>query len=63
MENKQINFFKAIEFNTVLKPFKKGTVVKIENLEAREWQKELKVLRLMSVFKSVHLLATQIKQD
>ena len=43
MENKQINFFKAKDINTVLKPFKKGTVVNIDNLEAREKQKELKL--------------------
>ena len=30
MENKQINFFKAKDINTVLKPFKKGTVVNID---------------------------------
>ena len=40
MENKQINFFKAKDINTVLKPFKKGTVVSIDNLEIRERQKE-----------------------
>ena len=39
MENKQINFFKSKDFNTVLKPFKKGTVVKIDNLELREKEK------------------------
>ena len=42
MENKQINFFKSKDFNTVLKPFKKGTVVNIDNLEVRERQKDLK---------------------
>ena len=43
MENKQINFFKAKDINSVLKPFKKGTVVNIDNLEVREKQKELKL--------------------
>ena len=43
MENKQINFFKTKDINTVLKPFKKGTVVNIDNLEVREKQKELKL--------------------
>ena len=43
MENKQINFFKAKDINTVLKPFKKGTVINIENLEVRERQKDLKL--------------------
>ena len=43
MENKQINFFKAKDINTVLKPFKKGTVVSIDNLEIRERQKELEI--------------------
>ena len=42
MENKQINFFKAKDINTVLKPFKKGTVVSIDNFELREKQNELK---------------------
>ena len=41
MKNKQINFFKAKEINTVLKPFKKGNVVNIDNLEVREKQKDL----------------------
>jgi len=27
MENRQINFFKSKDFNTVLKPFKKGTTI------------------------------------
>ena len=43
MENRQINFFKSKEFNTVLKPFKKGTVVSIDNLDVRESQKELNI--------------------
>ena len=43
MENKQINFFKAKDIDTVLKPFKKGTVVSIDNLEIRERQKELEI--------------------
>ena len=43
MENKQINFFKSKDFNTVLKPFKKGTLVKIDNLEIREKQKDLNI--------------------
>ena len=43
MENKQINFFKAKDINTVLKPFKKGTVVNIDYLEVREKQKDLKL--------------------
>ena len=41
MENRQINFFKSKDFNTVLKPFKKGTVVKIDAFDVRESQKEL----------------------
>ena len=41
MENRQINFFKSKDFNTVLKPFKKGTVVKIDTLDIRENQNEL----------------------
>ena len=43
MENRQINFFKSKDFNTVLKPFKKGTVVKIESFDIRENQKELNI--------------------
>ncbi len=43
MENKQINFFTPKDFNSVLKPFKKGTVVKIDNLEVREKQNELSI--------------------
>ena len=43
MENRQINFFKSKDFNTVLKPFKKGTVVKIDSFDIRESQKELKI--------------------
>ena len=43
MENRQINFFKSKDFNTVLKPFKKGTVVKIDSFDIRENQKELKI--------------------
>ena len=43
MENRQINFFKSKEFNTVLKPFKKGTVVKIDSFDLRENQKELNI--------------------
>ena len=43
MENRQINFFKSKDFNTVLKPFKKGTVVKIDTYEARESQNELNI--------------------
>jgi len=45
MENRQINFFKSKDFNTVLKPFKKGTVVKIDSYDIRENQKELKILK------------------
>ena len=37
MENRQINFFKSKDFNTVLKPLKKGTVVKIDSLDNREF--------------------------
>ena len=40
MENRQINFFKSKDFNTVLKPLKKGTVVKIDTFDIRESQKE-----------------------
>ena len=43
MENRQINFFKSKEINTVLRPFKKGTVVKIDSLDVRENHKELKI--------------------
>ena len=43
MENRQINFFKSKDFNTVLKPFKKGTVVNIDSLDIRENQNELKI--------------------
>ncbi len=43
MENKQINFFKAKDIHTVLKPFKKGTVVNIDSLELREKQKRIKI--------------------
>jgi len=43
MENRQINFFKSKDFNTVLKPFKKGTVVKIDSYDIRENQKELNI--------------------
>ena len=43
MENKQINFFKTKDITTVLKHFKKGTVVNIDNLEVREKQKDLKL--------------------
>ncbi len=43
MENRQINFFKSKDLNTVLKPFKKGTVVNIDAFDVRESQKELKI--------------------
>ena len=43
MENRQINFFKSKDINTVLKPFKKGTEVKIDSFDARENQKELNI--------------------
>ena len=43
MENRQINFFKSKDLNTVLKPFKKGTVVKIESFDIRENPNELKI--------------------
>ena len=43
MDNKQINFFKAKDINRLLKPIKKGEVVNIDNIEARESQKELKI--------------------
>ena len=43
MDNRQINFFKSKDFNTVLKPFKEGTVVKIDSLDIRENQNELKI--------------------
>ena len=43
MENRQINFFKSKDFNTVIKPFKEGTVVKIDSFDIRESQKELKI--------------------
>ncbi len=43
MENRQINFFKSKDLSTVLKPFKKGTVVNIDSFEIRESQKELNI--------------------
>ncbi len=43
MENGQINFFKSKDFNTSLKPFKKGTVVKIDSLDVKESPNELKI--------------------
>ena len=43
MENRQINFFKSKDLNTVLKPFKKGTVVNIDSFDIRETQKELNI--------------------
>ena len=43
MENRQINFFKTKDFNTVLKPFKKGTVVNIDAFDIRDSQKELNI--------------------
>ena len=43
MENRQINFFKSKDFNTVLKPFKKGTVVNIDSFDIRETQKDLNI--------------------
>jgi len=43
MENNNINFFKSKDFNTALKPFKKGTVVKIDSLDIKESRNELKI--------------------
>jgi len=43
MENRQINFFKSKDLNTVLKPFKKGTVVKIDSFDIKENKNELKI--------------------
>jgi len=43
MENSQINFFKSKDFNTVLKPLKKGTSVKIDSIDISENKKELKI--------------------
>jgi len=43
MENRQINFFKSKDLNTVLKPFKKGTLVKIDSFDIRENLNELKI--------------------
>ena len=43
MEIRQIIFFKSKDLNTVLKPFKKGTVVKIDSFDIRESQNELKI--------------------
>ena len=43
MENRQINFFKSKDVNTVLKPFKKGTVVKIDSFDIRENQNDLNI--------------------
>ena len=43
MDNRQINFFKSKDFNTVLKPFKKGTLVKIDDLDIRKKQKDLNI--------------------
>tara|TARA_Y100001970_G_C14230857_1_gene858544 strand:- start:1837 stop:3159 length:1323 start_codon:yes stop_codon:yes gene_type:complete len=43
MDNRQINFFKTKDFNTVLKPFKKGTVVNIDTFDIRDNKKELNI--------------------
>ena len=43
MENKQINFFKSKGLNTVVKPFEKGSVVKIDSFDIRENQKDLNI--------------------
>ena len=43
MENRQINFFKSKDFNGVLKPFKKGTEVKIDNVDENSKQNELNI--------------------
>ncbi len=43
MENKQINFFKSKDLNTVLKPFEKGSVVKIDPFDIKENQKDLNI--------------------
>ena len=43
MENKQINFFKSKDLNTVLKPFEKGSVVKIDSFDIKENQKDLNI--------------------
>jgi phenylpropionate dioxygenase-like ring-hydroxylating dioxygenase large terminal subunit len=43
MENRQINFFKSKDLNTVLKPFKKGTVLKIDSLDVKDNKNELKI--------------------
>ena len=40
MENKQINFFKSKDLNTVLKPFEKGSVIKIDSFDIKENQKD-----------------------
>ena len=41
MENKQINFFKSRDFNSVLKPFREESVVKIDKYEIKETSKDL----------------------
>ncbi len=43
MENKQINFFKSKDLNTVLKPFEKGSVVKIDSFDFRENKNDLNI--------------------
>ena len=43
MENKQINFFKSRDFNSILKPFKEERIVNIEKLEVKEGKKNLNI--------------------
>ncbi len=43
MENRQINFFKSKDLNTINKPLKKGSLVEIESFDIREKQKKLNV--------------------
>ncbi len=43
MENKQINFFKSKDLNTVLKPFEKGSEVKIDSFDIRENKNDLNI--------------------
>ena len=41
MEDRQINFFKSKDLNSVLKPLKEGTIVNIDKLEVRNRHKDL----------------------
>jgi len=49
MENKQINFFKSKDLNSVLKPYKKVSEVKIDSFDIRENQKDLNIHFLSNI--------------